>query len=68
MLSMAQNRCGVFAGIGTMLTGRHNTAIVCNRLDEEASKLRFSGGACVHVIQCIILLITFLLQNTLANP
>ena len=28
MLSTAQNRCGVFAGIGTMLTGRHKTAIV----------------------------------------
>ena len=28
MLSTAYNRCGVFAGIGTMLTGRHKTAIV----------------------------------------
>ena len=28
MLSTAHNRCGVFAGIGTMLTGRHKTAIV----------------------------------------
>jgi hypothetical protein len=28
MLSTAQNKCGVFAGIGTMLTGRHKTAIV----------------------------------------
>ena len=27
MLWAAQNRCGVFAGIGTMLTGRKKTAI-----------------------------------------
>ena len=58
MLSTAQNRCGVFSGIGAILTGRHKTAILCRRLYEGLLILRFSGGVCLHVIQCIILLIT----------
>ena len=65
MLSTAQNRCGVFSGIGAILTGRHKTAILCNRLYEEENTLQISakavvrrGGACFDVIQCIILSIT----------
>ena len=34
MLSTAQNRCGVFAGIGAILTDRVKTAFVCSRLYE----------------------------------
>ena len=34
MLSTAQNKCGVFAGIGAILTDRVTTAFVCSRLYE----------------------------------
>ena len=57
MLSTAQDRCGVFSGIGAILTGRHKTAILYHRLYEGLLILRFSGGVWLHVIQCIILLI-----------
>jgi hypothetical protein len=67
MLSTAQNKCGVFAGIKTMLTGCQKPAIVCSRQYEEINKLRFSGGVCMHVIQCIVLLITFQSLDTLVN-
>ena len=70
MLSTAYNRCGVFAGIGSILTGGDKMAIAWQPADEDVLKLRFSadypivlgvrrGGACLHVIQCIILLITY---------
>ena len=58
MLSTAQNTCGVFSDIGTILTGRHKTAILCSQLYDEINTLRFSGGAGLHVIQYIVLLIT----------
>ena len=69
MLSTAYNRCGVFAGIGSILTGGDKMAIAWQPADEDVLKLRFSvdypivlgvrrGGACLHVIQCIILLMT----------
>ena len=51
MMWTAQNRCGVFAGIGAMLTGRVKTTFRLSRLYEEENKLRFSGGACLHVIR-----------------
>ena len=47
--------CGVFAGIGAILTGRKKMAIVCSRLYEDVTKLRFCGGVSLHVF---ILLIT----------
>ena len=70
MLWTAQNRCGVFAGIGSIPTGGDKMAIAWRPADEDVLKLRFSadypivlgvrrGGACLHVIQCIFLLITY---------
>jgi len=70
MLWTAQNRCGVFAGIGSIPMGGDKMAIAWRPADEDVLKLRFPadypivlgvrrGGACLHVIQCIILLITY---------
>ena len=50
MLWTAKNKCGVFAGIGAILTGRKKTAILCSRMYEEVTKLRLSGGVYLHVI------------------
>jgi hypothetical protein len=48
MLSTAQNRCGVFVAIGTILTGRKKTAIVCSRLYEEINNCAFPAArACM---------------------
>ena len=51
MLSTAQNRCGVFAGIVAILTWRVKIAFGLSRLYEEENKLCSSGGACLHVIR-----------------
>jgi hypothetical protein len=69
MLSTAQNRCGVFAGIGTMLTGRHKTAIVLHPAGRGRYKTRFSGGAGARARVRVHARNTMdHLQNTLANP
>ena len=41
MLWTAQNRCGVFAVIGTMLTGGQQEPSPASRLYEEENELRF---------------------------
>ena len=51
MLSTAQNRRGVFAGIGAILTWRVKIAFGLSRLYEEDNKLCSPGGACLHVIR-----------------
>ena len=64
--------------IGSILTGGDKMAIAWRPADEDVLKLRFSadylivlgvrrGGACLHVIQCIILLITYSITKYTSN-